>query len=326
MRNYDRTLWENNKTLVDADKLNNVEDQILTLTSTAIRNNDRLQVIEDTLPMKASSEHTHQDLHNNIDALSLEVERINDRISQDNTSSNIENLDNKLTQQVTNLDNRLSQEITELGLEVYEELEELNQNFENLRTELREEFKKYFDDVILDNTTLRFYSNRKLIKSIELPAIASTEARAICGEVICGEVFTNQGLDSSKSKSRSYNPTEWIDGVTPINAENLNNIENKIVELVLTVEEILANGGSVNSSNIHIGNTEPVDKNTLWIDNSDEQPELQLDESIIEAFANVLKEHSNSIQELFYLSDAYLDDGEFTDTEESDYILEGGIF
>ena len=48
--------------------------------------------------------------------------------------------------------------------------------------------------------------------------------------------------------------------------------------------------------------------------------------SITKTYANVLKEHSNSIQELFYLSDAYLDDGEFTDTEESDYILEGGIF
>lgn len=266
MKNYDKTLWENNKTIVDAEKLNNVEDQIQVLTLTTVKNNDRLQIIEDTLPMKANVDHTHQELHNTL---------------------------------VT-----------------------LERKFNSLIEELGQEFGKYFDDVVLEGTTLHFYSNEELKKSIELPTIASNEARAICGEAICGEVLVSQGLLKA---FKSYNPTIWEDGVTPINAENLNNIENKIVELVSTVDNILANGGSVDS-NIHIGNTEPTNKNDLWIDNSDEEPESTLDESVIEAFASVLREHGDQIKELFYLSDAYLDDGDFTNTEESDYILEGGIF
>lgn len=287
MRNYDKTLWENNKTVVDAEKLNNVEDQLQVLTLTAVKTNDRLQTIEDTLPMKANTDHTHkeyedlhEDLHNNIEALH----------------------------------------------------QELQEQFNNLKEELEEElsnnFGRYFDDVQLEETTLHFYSKGEIIKSIELPAVAVQETIAICGEVICGEILVGQGLRENRelrAYSKSYNPTIWEDGITPINAKNLNNIENKIQELVTIVDNILVNGGSVKSE-IHIGNTEPIDKEVLWIDNSDEMPEQQLDESIIEAFASVLKEHSDNIKELFYLSDAYLDDGEFTDTEESDYILEGGIF
>lgn len=266
MKNYDKTLWENNKSIVDADKLNNIEDQIQILTLTTARNNDRLQVLEDTQIMKANIRHTHDELHGNLVIL--------------------------------------------------------ERKFNSLIEDLNQEFGKYFDNVELEGTTLHFYSNEELKKSIELPTIASNEAIAICGEAICGEVLVSQGLEKT---SKSYNPTIWEDGVTPINAENLNNIENKIVELVSTVDNILANGGSVDS-NIHIGNTEPINKNDLWIDNSDEEPESTLDESVIEAFASVLREHSDQIRELFYLSDAYLDDGDFTDTEESEYILEGGIF
>lgn len=274
MKSYEKTLWENNKTVVDAEKLNNVENQIQALTLTTVKNNDRLQIMEDTLPMKANAEHTHPDLHNDLIALQEELEEIK----------------------------------SELGLEL----------------------GKYFDDVTLEGDILNFYSNEILIKSIKLPAVSSGEAvRAICGEALCGEVVSGQGLEHFDLRTSddevSYNPTVWRDGFTPINAENLNKIEGKILELVSVVNSILANGGSV-ESNIHIGDTEPVNKDVLWIDNSDEEPELQLDESIIEAFANVLKEHSSQIQELFYLSDAYLDDGDFTDTEESDYILEGGIF
>ena len=268
MKNYNKTIWQNNVTVVDQEKLNNVENQIQALTINSIQNNNRIQTIEDTLPMKANVIHEHEDMLDYISSL--------------------------------------------------------EDNLNNLKAELRNEFSKYFDNVELEENTLHFYSNNVLIKSIELPSIASNEVKAICGEVICGEVITNQGFNKN-TKSNSYIPTVWEDGITPINANNLNNIENKIVELVQIVEEILASGGTV-ESNIHIGNTEPINKDVLWIDNTDEMPEANIEDSVLEALADVLREHSNKIDELYYLSDAYLDDGDFTDTEESDYILEGGIF
>ena len=57
MKNYDKTLWQNNKTVVDADYLNNIEDQVQILTLNSIKNNEKLQVIENTLPMKAAKDH-----------------------------------------------------------------------------------------------------------------------------------------------------------------------------------------------------------------------------------------------------------------------------
>lgn len=271
MKSYDKTLWENNKTVVDADYLNNIENQVQILTLNAVQNNSSIQYIEDTLPMKSNINHTHDDINSN--------------------------------------------------------LEELITEFNTLKEELGTELSKYFNDVRLVDNILQFYNDNTLLKSLELPAVSSPKIRAICGEVLCGEVVSNQGLETIiNNKAKSYNPTIWEDGVTPINAANLNNIETKIVELVTIVEEIVNNGGTVSGGNVYIGDTEPTDTNVLWVDNSDEQTELLLDNSAIEAFSQILREHSDNIKELFYLSDAYLDDGEFTDTEESDYILEGGIF
>ena len=146
----------------------------------------------------------------------------------------------------------------------------------------------------------------------------------MCGQVVCGQGVTSP---DSRAITSSYNPTIWKDGFTPVNAANLNNIENKIIELVATVEKIIDNGGNVEfESEIYIGDTEPTNTEVLWIDNSDEEPESQIEESIIESISNLLREHSDKLDELFYLSDAYLDDGDFTDIEETKYIIEGGIF
>lgn len=272
MKNYDKTLWQNNQTVVDADYLNNIEDQVQILTLNSIKNNEKLQVIENTLPMKAAKDHNHREMEEDI----------------------------------TSLETR----------------------FEELKEHIGFDIGKYFDDVRLEGNILHFFSNGILLKSIALPT-ANDEVKAICGQIVCGQVVCGQGVTSPDGRAitASYNPTIWKDGFTPVNAANLNNIENKIIELVATVESIIDNGGNVEfESEIHIGDTEPTNTEVLWIDNSDEEPELQIEESIIESISNLLREHSDKLDELFYLSDAYLDDGDFTDTEETKYIIEGGIF
>lgn len=58
--------------------------------------------------------------------------------------------------------------------------------------------------------------------------------KAICGEFLCGELKVGQGLDiNSKSSGK------WIDNVTPVNAENLNAIESKILEHQKALDELL---------------------------------------------------------------------------------------
>ena len=49
-------------------------------------------------------------------------------------------------------------------------------------------------------------------------------SKAICGTFKAGELKVGQGLDNKNSKN---NP-KWVDNVTPVNAVNLNEIEDKL--------------------------------------------------------------------------------------------------
>ena len=64
----------------------------------------------------------------------------------------------------------------------------------------------------------------------------------------------------------SYTPTTWVDGETPVNAENLNKLEQGVADLHTAMEDIPVGSG------IHIGADEPQNGETVWID-TDEEPE-----------------------------------------------------
>lgn len=96
----------------------------------------------------------------------------------------------------------------------------------------------------------------------------------------------------------SYTPTNWVDGQTPVNAENLNKLEQGVVDIHTAkengefdgapgksayqyaldggytgTEEEFARKLASESSAIHIGSEPPEDENvTVWID-TDEEPE-----------------------------------------------------
>lgn len=58
--------------------------------------------------------------------------------------------------------------------------------------------------------------------------------KAICGEFLCGELKVGQGLEKESKSS-----DKWIDNVTPVNAFNMNAIENKILEHQKVLDELL---------------------------------------------------------------------------------------
>jgi hypothetical protein len=60
-------------------------------------------------------------------------------------------------------------------------------------------------------------------------------SKAICGTFKAGELKVGQGLDS---KSYKNNP-KWIDNVTPVNAVNLNEIEDKLKAHQEALDELL---------------------------------------------------------------------------------------
>lgn len=273
MKDYDKTLWQNNKTVVDAEKLNNIEDQVQSLTIGTGDINNRLQTVEDTLPMKAAKDHTHDNYAN--------------------------------------------------VMHTHNEFNDITESIELLKTELQEEFKKYFDNAEVEENILNLYSHGVLLKSLELPVGQAPSIKAICGEFLCGESNCD---DIVEGRAVSYDKTIWENGVTPVNAANLNKIENKLFELVEAINNLEQNGGTGTSTDcIHAGPEAPANKKGLWIDTADESTD-SIDDPVLDQIRDSLKQQRLHIDELFYLVDGYLDDGLFEDSSEDENILDGGIF
>ena len=73
-------------------------------------------------------------------------------------------------------------------------------------------------------------------------------SKAICGTFKAGELKVGQGLDNKNSKN---NP-KWVDNVTPVNAFNLNEIEDKLKAHQEALDELLYVPLTINlTSNIH---------------------------------------------------------------------------
>lgn len=286
MKDYSRTLWENNKTVVDADNLNNIEDQLLIITGSLGEEVEKIKIIEDTLPMKANINHTHDDLATIEDFNSMKIE----------------------------IDTAIDDTTTEL-LSCIDEL----------RTEIKNELKKYYNNVDIQGNTLYFYTDSS-ITAIQLPVAQAPAIKSICGDFLCGEQTCNDYSTSILSENLiTYDMTLWENGITPVNADNLNKIERNIFLLTEKVKELSETGIDLADSFIHTGSTTPSTTKGIWIDNSDEE-ETILSNTIVEQFAAALKKQQEQIAELYYITDAYLDDGLFEDDETIAEEFDGGEF
>lgn len=286
MKDYSRTLWENNKTVVDADNLNNIEDQLLIITGSLGEEVEKIKIIEDTLPMKANINHTHDDLATIEDFNSMKIE----------------------------IDTAIDDTITEL-LSCIDEL----------RTEIKNELKKYYNNVDIQGNTLYFYTDSS-VTAIQLPVAQAPAIKSICGDFLCGEQTCNDYSTSILSENLiTYDMTLWENGITPVNADNLNKIERNIFLLTEKVKELSETGIDLADSFIHTGSTTPSTTKGIWIDNSDEE-ETILSNTIVEQFAAALKKQQEQIAELYYITDAYLDDGLFEDDETIAEEFDGGEF
>lgn len=286
MRDYNRTLWENNKTVVDADNLNNIEDQLLIITGSLGETIETVQIIEDTLPMKANVVHTHEDLATVEDVSTLRLE----------------------------VDNSIDEATSEL-LSCIDEL----------RTEIKTDLSKYYNNVDIQGNTLYFYTDSS-VTAIQLPVAQAPIIKSICGDFLCGEQTCNDYSANVLSENiKTYDMTLWQNGITPVNADNLNKIERNIFLLTEKVKELSETGIDLADSFIHTGSDTPSTTKGIWIDNSDES-EVTLADTIVEQFAAALKKQQEQIAELYYITDAYLDDGLFEDDESIAEEFDGGEF
>ena len=143
------------------------------------------------------------------------------------------------------------------------------------------------DDVIIEENILKFYADSVLVKEIKLPTSSDTESRAVCGEFLCGELLVGEGL-SAKARDEVF---KWVDGVTPVNAQNMNRIEDRIEDNKLTISEHIEN----HPFNIHLGENPPNDIEIgAWVDTSDiEEITQDISDSILDEFRSIF----NSMQE-----------------------------
>lgn len=311
MRDYNRTLWENNKTVVDADNLNNIEDQILVITGTMAEELERVQIIEDTLPMKANINHTHEDLA---------------------TIKNLDTIKNELTSSIndvkTNVD-IVTENVDTIKTDVNGLKAELISSIESLKLEIKEEFKKYYDHAEIEDNVLKLYSNNVLLTSLQLPIAQAPILRSICGDFLCGDLPCNDYPTSISSLNEvetfSYSKTIWQDGITPVNAANLNKIEDKLLELSDMLQKLSETGVDLADNFIHTGSETPTSTKGIWIDDSDNE-ELVISNPMVEQIAAAIKKQQEQIAELFYLTDAYLDDGLFEDDDSIAEEFDGGVF
>lgn len=107
-------------------------------------------------------------------------------------------------------------------------------------------------------------------------------AKAICGTFKAGELKVGQGLDNKDYK----NNVKWIDNVTPVNAENLNEIEDK-----LKAHQEILDGFSFSplESNVHVGHNPPTNENLqAWVDTSDDEEFMQdISDLVLDEFRNI---------------------------------------
>lgn len=150
--------------------------------------------------------------------------------------------------------------------------------------EIQKVLNEKFDDVELtENGILNFYANKILKKSIQLP---TKFARAICGEFLCGELEVGYNTTQTFSAIDLSKPTVWVDNETPVNAFNLNTIENKI----LALKDLL--------SGYHMGTTPPSDTNLIWIDTTDDEFDNTIDSSILDELKATITAMQNKITKL----------------------------
>ena len=152
-------------------------------------------------------------------------------------------------------------------------------------------------------------------------------ARAICGEFLSGELPVGYNVEylSANSDINLDNPTIWIDNETPVNAFNMNSIENKI----LLLKELIND----KASGYHMGSTPPDDESIIWIDTSEDEVENVLGGSLIEELMDTIRSMQEKInkleEEVEYLKingggtivPPIIEDGSYIITEDGDLIV-----
>ena len=171
---------------------------------------------------------------------------------QDNTSNSVKYFD-RSTQEWEKIAGSSATSIDVIDIEGNFE----SSNVEGCLKELSNTLNLKIDDVLLDeNNVLTFYSGKNIIKKIELP---TSKVKAICGTFLAGELNVGEGLETQRNKLGE--PTQWIDNVTPVNAFNLNKIEQKL----LVLSELVQSG----NNNVFVGELEPDVECDVWIDTSE---------------------------------------------------------
>lgn len=276
-------------------------------------------------------------LHNKLNETIYPISISHAVYMEDGTTTLHEELSNIKTdidESASSIKAELKNDISNLETEIKDSISDLEVEFKNdisnLETELKNDIDELinnkYDDVILDKDgTLNFYANNVLIKSIILPVMSESVKRAVCGEFLSGQLLVGHNIPTSLSDVDLENPTTWIDNETPVNAFNMNTIENKIIAL----KNLINN----KASGYHMGVEPPKDTSLIWVDTSDDEVDTTIDSSVLnelKLLISSMQEKINKLEEeVEYLKingggtivPPIIEDGSYIITEDGDLIV-----
>lgn len=230
-----------------------------------------------------------EEIKENIIKTDNEITNIKEVITQ--TNSNVQGIDEDLTGIRSNVElmnqniTLISESIDKTGAEIVTS----NESIENIKNDINKILAaNKFDDVILnDNNMMCFYAGGELIKEIQLPS--SIKNRAVCGEFLSGELSVGYNITETYDLALST-PTVWVDNETPVNAFNMNSIENKIIALKNLIDG--------QPSAFYIGITPPENTNALWVDTSSDVEDFSVSNVILEEIRSAMSMMQLKINEL----------------------------
>lgn len=149
MNNYNKTQWIKNETLVSADNLNKIENQLDSLTVNVTNNLNSLNSLNNQLDEHLTN---INNLQSDIDSLS------NDIIDVNNNIASINNNINTINEDIINLDNSLSNDIDIINsniIDINDNITAINESFNSQIEDINNEINdlKEFNNTIIGTTS-----------------------------------------------------------------------------------------------------------------------------------------------------------------------------
>lgn len=194
MNNYNKTQWIKNETLVSADNLNKIENQLDSLTINVTENLNSLNSLNNQLDEHLTN---INNLQSDIDSLS------NDIIDVNNNIASINNNINTVNEDIINLETSLSSDIDTINSNIID----INDNI----SAINESFNSQIEDINNEINDLKEFNNTIIGTASDIDAISIKDSIP-SGFIELGELDYDYMLNHENEVKLKSNSIAYING------------------------------------------------------------------------------------------------------------------